>query len=358
MGVSTARLLVTATPSDEILAELDRQLPTVPRVVAEPPESGPWPRVEAWLVGSVDRELPRWDPVRTPRLRFVQRLYTGLDDFPFGRIPPGVEVAGNVGGYAPFVAEHAVTLLLALAHDLIGNREKVRTGRLRPPSPNRYVADRTVLLLGYGEIAHEIASRLRPFGARIEGLSRDGSARPGVARMYPAAALRDALPAADFIVDCRPLTRSTRGSIDRAALRGMKRLAVFVNVGRAATVDEASLFEHLRAVPEFRAGLDVWWQEDFERGTLGTRFPFSELPNFLGTPHVAGVGRTALLHAIGTAVANLARFFHGRSPLHLAQREEYVASPPARASGPPSAGPRGGRHSGRRRPAARRRGQR
>jgi len=295
-------------------------------VFAGPGSPGPWPEVEAWLLGSVDRELPKWSPELTPRLRFVQRLFTGLDGIPFDRFPASVQIAGNVGAFAPFVAEHAVALLLALTHNVVPNAEKVRAGRLRPPLSNLYLVDRTVLLLGYGAIAREVAARLRPFGARIEGLSRDGKPVPEVARMHDAAHLADAVATADVVVDCRPLTDATRGTIGAGVLGRMRETACYVNVGRAATVDEGALFEHLSGHPGFRAALDVWWQEDYESGALQSRFPFASLPNFLGSPHVAGVGAAARSRAMAMAVENLGRFFQGDRPSHVADRAEYTRS--------------------------------
>ncbi|MCI4340278.1 MAG: hypothetical protein L3K06_04825 [Thermoplasmata archaeon] len=319
-----ARLLVSVPESPELRQALDSFLPPDQICFAGPTASGPWPSVEAWLLGSVERELPAWTSERTPRLRFVQRLFTGLDDFPFERFPPEVAIAGNVGAYAPFVAEHALALLLALTHNVLANAEMVRAGRLRPPVTNRFLVGRTVLVLGYGAIGHELATRLRPLGARLEGLTRSTQAFEELDRSYDAEHLEDALGSADVVIDCRPLTRGTRGSINRGALARMRPAASYVNVGRAGTVDEAALYEHLSRQPEFRAALDVWWDEDYAAGTLRSRFPFAELPNFLGSPHVAGVGAEAKQRSIELAVKNLRRFFSGEAPLHLADRADYM----------------------------------
>lgn len=324
MASRAPRLLVTVPPSPHLRSEIDRALAGVVVEFASAESTGPWPAVEALLVGNLPRELPGWRPDLAPRLGFVQQLYTGLDRFPFGSIPPHVPVAGNVGAYAPFVAEHAVALLLALAHEIVPNFEKVRRGRLRPPAPNRYLLGRTALILGFGAIGTEAGQRLRALGMRVEGLSRTGEPREGADRMHPASALPDAVTGADLVLDCRPLTRATRGTIDATVLGRMRPAAIYVNVGRAATADEKALYEHLRTHPEFRAGTDVWWQEDFARGELGCTFPFAELPNFLGSPHVAGVGAAARERAEGMAVANLARYFSGAGPRHAADRSEYA----------------------------------
>ncbi|MGI0132315.1 MAG: NAD(P)-dependent oxidoreductase [Thermoplasmata archaeon] len=322
MSDGPPRLLVSLA-ADLARPTLARRLPSVPVEFATPESAGPWPEVEAMLVGTLAREIPQWSASMTPHLRFIQRLFTGLNDFPFERVPPTVEVAGNVGAYAPFVAEHAVLLTLALVHDLEGSRALVHAGLLRPPPPNRHLIGRTALLLGFGAIARELAVRFHALGMRVEGVARRPGVDPRAERIWAADEILDALPGADVTVDCRPLTRLTRGSIDAAALARMRPDSVFVNVGRAATVDQEALYRHLVAHPGFRAGTDVWWDEDFQAGELRARFPFAELPNFLGTPHIAGIGKEARARALEMAVENLARFFDGERPRHIADRTEY-----------------------------------
>lgn len=327
MAAAPARLLVTVPGSENLRQAVRSRLAGVPVEYATRDSSGPWPAVEAMLTGDLARDLPWWRPERTPRLAFVQQLYTGLDRFPFDRVPPHVQVAGNVGAYAPFVAEHAVALLLALAHEIVPNSEKVRAGRLRPPTPNRYLIGRTALVLGFGEVGRATSARLRALGMRVEGVSRLGAPDPEADRMHPASGLGEAIAGADVIVECRPLTRKTRGTLDAAMLGRAREEAILVNVGRAATVDEAALYEHLRSHPRFRAASDVWWQEDFEKGELGAAHPFAALPNFLGTPHVAAVGAAPRARAETQAVDNLARYFSGEGPRHIADRSEYAAGP-------------------------------
>jgi phosphoglycerate dehydrogenase-like enzyme len=323
MASDPARLLITLPETELIRAQLGLQLPAVPVAFATPASTGPWPAVEAMLVGSIKREMPQVEPRLVPDLRFVQRVYTGLDDLPLARFAPTVQVAGNVGAFAPYVAEQAMALVLALANNLRPNFAMLREGRLRPVEAPRWLVGRRALLLGFGEIARELAGRLRAFDVRVEGLSRDGAPEPLAERMYAAVDLGEALASADIVVDCRPLTALTRGTIDAAALDRMRPEAILVNVGRAGTVDEEAVFRHLAAHPSFRYGTDVLWREDPLAGTVDQRHPFVELPNFLATPHIAGMGPDARARALGLALANLARFFHGEAVLHVVDRREY-----------------------------------
>jgi lactate dehydrogenase-like 2-hydroxyacid dehydrogenase len=147
--------------------------------------------------------------------------------------------------------------------------------------------------------------------------------------MYPADRLGEALEAADVVIDARPLNRSTQGSIGAGELARMRPSATYVSIGRAGTVDEEALYRHAESHPEFRVGLDVWWDEDYVDGRLGQRFPWTRLNNFVGTPHSASSVPPAEEYALRTALANVARFFRGEPPANVADRSDYPEEPAA-----------------------------
>ena len=324
--MTAPRLLVALRPWEELDKVLADRLPAIEWGYPSDVLPSHGDSVEAMLLGSVERELGDVDLRGLPHLRFVQRVYTGMDGVPFERFPPNVRFAGNIGAYAPFVSEHAVALALAAARDVPRAHALVQSGVLRPPPMNRLLWGRTVVVLGYGEIGRAIADRLSGFGVRILGLNRTGRMAPGCAGMFPADRLADAVRDADFVFDTRPLTKLTRGTIDRRILEAMKPTAVFVNVGRAGTVEEEALYRHLVDHPDFRAALDVWWDEDFAGKRLEHRFPLAGLANFVGTPHCAGFGPGVDEYVLRRAVANLERFFSGLDPRYVIDPAEYEGS--------------------------------
>lgn len=321
-----SRLLIVSEHDQVLERTIARLLPDVPYEFVGPASVGPWPEARALLLASLSFGPPGLGG-KVPRLQFVQSLFTGLDVFPFDDFPSPILVAGNVGAYAPFVAESAVALLLALAHDLREGHQMVQRGELRPAPSNRFVAGRTVLLLGYGEIAHHVARLLRPYGVRFEAVTRDGAPQEGLERVYASNDLAAAVREGDLIVESRPLTSATRGSLNGTVFSQAREEGILVNVGRAGTIDEESLYRHLAAHPRFRFGTDVFWEEDFPRGVVRTRFPFFDLPNFLATPHNAALGAQAHERATRLAVENLGRFFRGSPPLHVVDRSEYRPAP-------------------------------
>jgi phosphoglycerate dehydrogenase-like enzyme len=321
--MTAPRLLVGMRPWEEIPRILSERLPGIPWAYASEGSAAEWSDVEAMLLGSVERDLGDVEVRSLPKLRFVQRVYTGMDGVPFERFGDAVSFAGNVGAYAPFVAEHALALALAAARELPRSQTLVAAGALRPPPVQRLLWGRTAVILGYGEIGRAIAQRLSGFETRVLGLNRTGRMASGCSGMFPADRLGEAVAEGDFVFDTRPLTRATEGSINAEVLAAMRPTAVFVNVGRAGTVREDALYAHLREHPDFRAALDVWWHEDYVNARIEHRFPFSELPNFVGTPHSAGFGPGVVAHVLERATVNLRRFFAGEEPRYLADRAEY-----------------------------------
>jgi D-3-phosphoglycerate dehydrogenase len=94
-------------------------------------------------------------------------------------------------------------------------------------------------------------------------------------------------------------------------------------VARAEIVDEEALYRHLLKRPQFTYATDVW---QIKRGmeTYSSKFPFLKLPNFIGTPHVAG-GSSALTGEPGrNAAENVLRFLKGEKPQNVVDHSEYV----------------------------------
>ncbi|MGI0085562.1 MAG: NAD(P)-dependent oxidoreductase, partial [Nitrososphaerales archaeon] len=120
------------------------------------------------------------------------------------------------------------------------------------------------------------------------------------------------------------LSVKTKGLIDRSKLGQMKEDCILVNVARAAIVVEEDLYDHLKAHPTFRAGFDVWWEGPKKGHAFAERFPFLELENFLGTPHVAGDVVESIDLASNSLVDNVIRYLDNRPLKGVANRDDYL----------------------------------
>jgi phosphoglycerate dehydrogenase-like enzyme len=265
--------------------------------------------VLAWAIG---RELSDRELEQLGSVGLIQTLSAGVDHVPFDLIPPGVQVASNAGAYSEPMAEHVLALALALAKRLPQNHAAMAAGEFDQLATTRELRGSTVLLLGYGGIGRASGELFGRLGAQIRPYSRGDS-------------LAEVLPVADIVVIALPLTRATRGLIGARELALMKPDAILVNVARAAIVDEDALYEHLRDVPTFSAGLDVWWEEPRGAGGFRTRRPFFDLPNVLGSPHVSGNTSGAIAAAARQAAENVGRYLRGGDVVNLVDRSEYLA---------------------------------
>jgi hydroxypyruvate reductase 1 len=98
----------------------------------------------------------------------------------------------------------------------------------------------------------------------------------------------------------------------------MKRDAILVNTSRGPVIDEAALVEHLRANPEFRAGLDVFEREPSLAPGL------AQLPNAVIVPHIASATVWTRAGMATLAAANVAGVLKGYPVAASLRIEEFL----------------------------------
>jgi phosphoglycerate dehydrogenase-like enzyme len=210
-----------------------------------------------------------------PQLRAVQTMSAGVEHIR-AHVPEGVLLCNGRGIHDTSTAEMALTLILA---SLRGIPEFVRAQERAEWKPERRqsLADKDVLIVGYGQIGAAIEQRLLPFEARVSRVAR--GARDGV---EPIESLPDLLPDADVVVLIVPGTDETRGLFDATMLGRLKGGALLVNLARGAVVDTDALAAEL-ASGRIHAALDVVDPEP-----LPPEHPLWRAPNLLLSPHVGG----------------------------------------------------------------------
>jgi phosphoglycerate dehydrogenase-like enzyme len=217
-----------------------------------------------------------------PSLRAVQLLTAGYDDV-LPLVPPGVVLANAGGVHDASTAELAVGLMLAT---LRGFPQMVRgqdQSRWVPVGGRPALADKRVLVLGYGSIGRAVARRLTGFEVSLTAVAsraRDGDDL--VDRVHGIEELHDLLPHSDVVVVIVPLSEATTGLVDREFLAAMPDGALLVNVARGKVVDTDALVE-ATATGRIMAALDVTDPEPLPDG-----HPLWRCPGVFITPHVGG----------------------------------------------------------------------
>jgi phosphoglycerate dehydrogenase-like enzyme len=281
-------------------------------------------RADALIGWNLGSEMPAGAWQDAPRLRFVQLLSAGADAVDFAAIPQRLVLASNVGAYAEPIAEHVMAMALALARRLPQRHADLARGEFTQSKPLLTLNGAVCAILGFGGIGTATAALMRAFGARIHAVNSSGVTSEPVEFAGTLADLDRVLTAADVLVVALPLTRATRGLLGARELGLMKPTAILVNVSRAAIVDEAALYEHLRDHPGFCAGIDTWWHEPAPGSGFTSGYPFFDLPNLIGSPHNSGIVPGVLAHAARQAAGNVRRFLDGEKVAGLVRRDDYV----------------------------------
>ncbi|QOV35366.1 2-hydroxyacid dehydrogenase [Streptomyces ferrugineus] len=254
--------------------------------------------------GLGQRPLPEMSGVEV-----VQTLSAGIDHVEAGlkHLRPGVRLCNARGVHEASTGELTLTLILA---SLRGVPDFVRAqdrgewlGGFRPA-----LADKNVLIVGYGSIGAAIEDRLVPFElARVARVARSErtTARGDV---HPLTELPALLPEADVVILSTPLTEATRHLVDADFLARMKDGALLVNVARGPVVDTKALLAELET-GRITAALDVTDPEPLPR-----EHPLWRAPGVLISPHVGGPTSAFLPRAKRLLVDQLSRYVN-REPL-------------------------------------------
>ncbi|MGW6197710.1 2-hydroxyacid dehydrogenase [Kribbella sp. NPDC055110] len=245
-----------------------------------------------------------FDVVRDmPALKVVQLQTAGFEHAQ-SRLADGVTLCNARGVHDASTAELAVGLILASYRNLpraVRDQEQ----HVWPRSYDEVddsLADRTVLILGYGAIGEALERRLTGFECDVIRVAR--RARDGV---HPTSELPELLPRADVVVLLTPATPETERMVDAKFLASMKDGALLVNVARGVIVDTDALLTEL-GTRRIRAALDVTDPEPLPAG-----HPLWSAPNVLINPHRGGAST-----AFAPRVARLVR----------AQMERYASGEP------------------------------
>jgi phosphoglycerate dehydrogenase-like enzyme len=257
-----------------------------------------------YVVPYMKRQPVKTRPLERMRnLQVIQTLTAGIDDMTasLSSIAPGVRLCNARGVHEASTAELALALTLASLRGIPGfvraQQQERWQGDFHPA-----LADRSVLIVGYGAIGSAIEDRLTPFEltrvARVARSARTTARGP----VHPLAELPALLPEADVVILSTPLNETTRHLVDAEFLARMKDGALLVNVARGPVVDTKALLAELES-GRITAALDVTDPEPLPQG-----HPLWHAPGVLISPHVGGPTSAFLPRAKRLVVDQLGRF--------------------------------------------------
>jgi phosphoglycerate dehydrogenase-like enzyme len=235
---------------------------------------------------------------RCPALKMISIWGTGTDNIDLdaaGR--HGVTVSNTPGVNAFAVAEHALTLMLAVARRVPQIDREMRGGGW----PREFLTQlfgKTLGVFGLGRIGGRVAELAKGIGMEVQ----EWSARSG-----DTVTKERVLAVADVVTLHLRLEPSTRGFLGAKELALMKPTAILVNTGRGALVERDALLRALKEKRIAAAGLDVFHDEPIKPGD-----PILALPNVVLSPHNAGQTPEVVRDGLLRAVQNVENFLKGQ----------------------------------------------
>lgn len=223
---------------------------------------------------------------------------------------------------APFVAENALLLILSALRKMAkyGQFLKEIDGWRPRITGNQSLYGKRVGLHGFGTVAQHLVPLLRPFQCEIVADTQVPDSllfEFGVRRV---GSTRELFEKSDVVVELKPLTEKTRGSVTKELLNLMTDGSCFVNVGRGPIVDEEDLLKVAKN-RNIQFALDI-----FADHRLNANSPILQLDNVLLLPQIGG-DTTDRGHLCGQLALRNLRNYLNKAPLeNVVQAASYTTS--------------------------------
>lgn len=213
-------------------------------------------------------------------LKYVQLTSAGYDQLDERILKSELIISNAKGVYSEAIAEYVFSYILAdlkKHQSLFKAQEKKKwQNDIKLHSPK----EKTILCLGTGSIAQEIARIATFFSMRVIGINSNGRDIDGFDYCTEMSDIKT-LSDADYVVACLPLNKNTKGILDRNFFLNLKKDAMFVNVGRGAVVKEDDLLEIIDT-SLLKVVLDVFINEP-----LSINSPLWHHDKVIVTPHIS-----------------------------------------------------------------------
>jgi D-3-phosphoglycerate dehydrogenase len=253
---------------------------------------------------------------KMPRCKIIARYGIGVDTIDVdAATAAGVIVTNNPTYCIEEVAEHTMALLLACARKVAFYDRMVRGGRweVPPGKPIFRLAGQTLGLVGFGNIARQVAIRAAAFGMRVlffDPFVQQGGPAPG-----EKVELADLLRQSDVVSLHPPLTPQTRKMMSDDAFARMKPTSFLVNCARGPIVDTDALVRALDAGKIAGCALDTTDPEP-----LPDPHPLRGRENVVLNPHVAWYSERAMQGLQAGAPSEVRRVLSGEWPVNVVNR--------------------------------------
>lgn len=248
---------------------------------------------DEYLANVVDAEIifskqfPPGTLERGRQLRWIQTGTAGVNhllEAGIGNYP--ILLTNARGAHGTPIAEQTLSLMFAFANRLptLLRGQLTRQWVAKRAIAEKFeLAGQTLCVIGLGDIGGTLAQKAKLLGMRVIGVRRTAESFPGLDRQYTPGQLLDALPQADHVALCLPLTNATTAIVGAAELQAMRSTAYIYNVGRGASIEPNALLQALQEGWIAGAGLDCTEPEP-----LPLDSPLWAMENVILAQHTSG----------------------------------------------------------------------
>ena len=240
-----------------------------------------------------------------PRLKLIQSLWMGVENIVNDAdLPRGVPVARLIDpGMVAAMGETAIAYVLDW-HRHFWCYRKFQEQKIWKRRRQYLASDRTIGILGLGELGGTIARKLRAMDFNVAGWSRRPKSLDGVACSTD---IDEVLQRSDAVICLLPLTPHTKGILNKDKLQKIRKDGCVINLARGGHVVIADLVAALDSGHLAHAYLDV-----FETEPLPPESPLWAHPGLTITPHIAALSEPRT--SVGKVAENIERVRRGEMP--------------------------------------------
>ncbi|MCR6110615.1 phosphoglycerate dehydrogenase [Bacillus sp. A301a_S52] len=284
MNVIFESITTTTTPLEEVDALLIRSATTVTKEVIE----------------------------KMPRLKIIGRAGVGVDNVDMeAATSNGVVVINAPDGNTISTAEHTFAMLASLARNIPLANQSMKEGRWdRKKFQGTELYGKTLGILGFGRIGAELAARARAFRMNILAFDPFLTQSRAEKHHVKPVELHELLSQSDFISIHTPLTKETKGLLNKETLQQTKPGVYLLNCARGGIIDEHALYEAIKSGHVGGAAVDVYESEPAQN------HPLTELDEVITTPHIAASTTEAQKNVAAQVAVEVMDYLNGKPAPH------------------------------------------
>ncbi|MEH7548504.1 D-2-hydroxyacid dehydrogenase [Neobacillus vireti] len=309
--MSNRKIVITQNLKQEYIEKIKDIVPDWDVIVSKEPAVWKEHAQDAEIIAGWRKELADYCLAPESNLKWLQTWSAGVDSLPLERLQSkNIRVTSANGVHAYPISETIFALMLGLTRKIHTYVKNQQTKTWDHAHLSLEIHEKTIGVIGVGEIGKETAKIAKAFGMTVLGVRHSGKPSDYVDEMYTPDQLDQVLSKCDYVVVTLPHTPETHHLFGVQQFKHMKPSAFFINIGRGEIVVEEELIAALQEGTIAGAGLDV-----FETEPLSSESPLWEMDNVIITPHTSGATEHYNKRVIeNILIPNLRTYLNGQIP--------------------------------------------